>query len=694
MHSTLTRTLILGALLALPAGALVAAPAPKAKPKASAKPAAESHGLDLAGMDRTVKPGDDFYSYADGGWMKATEIPADRSSYGAFAILREQAGKRTVDLIQNASKSNTGDAKKIADFYAAFMDEKTIEEKGMRPIAAELAAIDAIGDKAALARFIGTQLRADVDPLNNAEIHTSRLFGIWVSPDFADPKHNVGYLLQGGLGMPDRDNYLATDEQATTQQKQYQQHIAATLKLAKLSDPEARAARVYELERRIAEAHATRTESAEVQNARRWPLAEFAINAPGFAWSEFFAGAGLSKQAHAYVWQPKAFTAIAAQVAAEPLDAWKDYLKFQAIDRAAPYLSSAFADERFRFHGTAMTGAPQQRERWKRGVDATNGALGSAVGRLYAARYFPPESKAAAQKMVKEIIAAFGKRVESLDWMSAETKAKAKAKLSTIYVGIGYPDRWTDYSNLVIKRDDALGNVERGERFNYHEQIAKLDKPVDKTEWWMTPQTVNAVNLPLQNALNFPAAILNPPFFDAKADPVVNFGGIGTVIGHEISHSFDDQGALFDAEGRLANWWTKEDFAHFNEAGNRLAAQYDTYEPLPGIHLSGKLTLGENIADVAGVAAAYDGYRMAYGGREAPTKHGLTGDQQFFLSFAQIWRTKTRPEALRNSLMTNGHAPGMFRAFTVRNIDAWYKAFDVKPGETLYLEPATRVRIW
>ena len=673
--------------------------------RAADTPRAEP-GIDLAGIDRSVAPGDDFFAYANGTWLKTTEIPADRAAWGSFAILAEEANRRTKELIQDAAtggkSTNDADARKVGDYYLAFMDEAAIETKGKAPIEPELAAIAALADKAALARFLGGQLRADVDPLNMTDFHTDRLFGLWVSPDFDRPAKNAAYLLQGGLGMPDRDNYTATDETSAALQAKYRVHIARLLELAGLSTPAesaARADRIYALEARIAATHATRTESMEVQRANnRWSLAEFSAKAPGLDWAQFFDAAGLgvkgARLTDLMVWHPGAVTGIAALAAAEPLAAWKDYLAFRAVDRAAPLLSKAFVDESFAFYGTALSGATQLRDRWKRAVDATNGALGEAVGKLYAAKYFPPEAKAAAQEMVQNIVTAFGKRVDNLAWMSPATRAKAKAKLATLYVGIGYPDRWRDYSGLSVARDDAFGNAVRSELFDYTSALAQLAQPVDKTQWWMTPQTVNAVNLPLQNAMNFPAAILQPPFFDAGTDPAQNYGGIGVVIGHEISHSFDDQGAQFDAGGRLANWWTDEDLQHFQAAAQRLTAQYDAYEPLPGSRVNGKLTLSENIADVAGIAAAYDGYRAVYGGKEGPSAQGLTGDQRFFLSFGQIWRSKMRPEALRSSLLTNGHAPGEFRADTVRNIDAWYKAFAIAPEGRLYLAPESRVAVW
>jgi putative endopeptidase len=656
------------------------------------------NSLDTVGMDKTVNPGDDFYGFANGGWMKATAIPADRAGFGLFSILDEEVSKRTAGLIQDAGKSKEGsgsDAGKIGAFYEAYMDENAIEKRGLTPLKGELDEIGAIADRTTLARVLGGQLRADVDALNNTNFHTDRLFGVWVSPDFSNPDRNVAYLLQGGLGLPDRDNYRNTGAKDVELQAKYRAHIIAVLKLANVPDADAKGARIYDLERRIADAHVSRTDSEDVLKANNpWRLQDFPTRAPGLEWGSYFEAAGLAGQPMIMVWQPSGVSGIAALVGSQPVDVWKEYLTFHVIDRASRLLPQAFADERFKFYGTALTGALKQRDRWKLAVSATGAALGDAVGKLYVQRYFSPEAKAQAQAMVKNIVAAFGRRIDSLDWMSPATRAKAKAKLDTLYVGIGYPEHWQDYSALKVERDDALGNAQRSELVRYRASLAKLGKPVDKSEWAMTPQTVNAVNLPLQNALNFPAAILNPPFFDVAADPVENYGAIGTVIGHEISHSFDDQGSQFDAAGRLLNWWTPEDFAHFGSSADRLAAEFDAYEPLPGLHVNGKLTLSENIADVAGVSASFDAYRSAYGNKAAPDLGGFTGDQRFFLAFAQAWRGKQRPEALRNLLMTDGHAPGEFRADTVRNIDAWYKAFDIQPGRKLYLKPEARVRVW
>ncbi len=654
------------------------------------------HGLDLAGMDKSVDPGDDFFGYTNGEWLKTTPIPNDRSSYGVFDILAEEANRRTSDLIKEAGKSaRDAEARLVGDYYDAYMDEKAIEAKGLSPLKAKLQQINAVTSKQALAQVLGGELRADVDPLNSTNFYTDRLFGLWISPDFNKPDHNIPYMLQGGLGLPDRESYLSTEANDVELQAKYRAHIAAVLKLAQITDADAQAARIYDLERKIANAHTSRTDSEDVHKANNpWRLRDFSSKAPGLDWGSFFKAAGLSGQPMIMVWHPGGVTGISALVGNQPLNVWKEYLTFRAIDRASALLPKAYADERFNFYGRTLSGVPQQRDRWKRAVSSTSNALGDAVGKLYVKRYFPPEAKAAVQAMVKNIILAFGRRIDNLDWMSPATRAKAKAKLDTLYVGIGYPEHWRDYSGLKIVRDDPLGNAERSELFDYRWSLSKLGKPVDRTEWWMTPQTVNAVNLPIQNGMNFPAAILSPPFFDLAADPVENYGSIGATIGHEISHSFDDQGSQFDAQGRLLNWWTPQDLAHFRAAADKLAAQYDAYEPLPGLHVSGKLTLSENIADVAGLSAAYDGYRSAYSGKPAPDSQGFTGDQRFFLAYGQSWRGKQRPETLRLQLTTDGHAPDEYRADTVRNLDAWYQAFSIQPGRKLYLSPESRVRVW
>src|SRR5207342_416412 len=415
---------------------------------------------------------------------------------------------------------------------------------------------------------------------------------------------------------------------------------------------------------------------------------------PGIDWPVFFEAAGLKGQPIVFAWQPGAITKLSALVASEPLETWKDYLRFHAINHGAGLLPKAYADAAFDFYGKQLQGTPKQQDRWKRGIAATNNDLGDAVGKSYVDRFFPASSKAEVESMVKGIVTAFDERLAGLDWMTPATKAKARDKVTHMRVMVGYPDSWRDYSTLEIKPDDALGNRMRAESFEYQHQLAKLGGAIDRGEWWMTPQTVNAVNLPLQNALNFPAAILEAPFFDPNADAAANYGSIGAVIGHEISHSFDNTGAEFDADGALRNWWTKEDMAHFKAAADRLVKQYDAYEPLPGLHLKGEQVLGENIADVAGLNAAHMAYVKSLGGKPAPVIDGMTGDQRFFLAFAQAWRGKVRDAALRAQIIGDGHAPGRYRAQTVRNIDAWYDAFGAKAGEALYLKPEDRVQVY
>ncbi|HYX28270.1 MAG TPA: M13 family metallopeptidase, partial [Pyrinomonadaceae bacterium] len=640
-------------------------------------------------------PGDDFFSYANGTWFRAAQIPADRSSYGAFDAVAEKVNQRTADIIKEADKSNDAETRKIGDYYDAFMDENAIESKGLNPIKSELDEIGSIADKTALAKVLGSQMRADVDPLNNTNFYTDRLFGIWVSPDFNNPTHNIAYLLQGGLGLPDRDNYLSAEKNNVELQSKYREHVATVLKLANIADADAKAARIYDLEKMIATAHVNRTDSEDVHKADNpWPLKDFSKQAPGLDWDTYFKAAGLSDQPMIVVWHPSGVTGISALVANQPLDVWKEYLTFHEIDRWSGLLPKPFAAERFKFYGTTLNGTPQQSDRWKRAVINTSGALGDAVGQLYVKKYFPPAAKAKIQAMVKDLIVAFGKRIDNLTWMSPATKTKAKAKLETLYVGVGYPEHWRNYSGLKILRDDPLGNAERSDLFDYQWTLSKLKEPVDRTEWWMTPQTVNAVNLPIQNGLNFPAAILNPPFFDMNADDAQNYGSMGATIGHEISHSFDDQGSQFDAYGKLLNWWTPQDAEHFRAAADRLAAEFDSYEPLPGMHVNGKLTLSENIADVAGLSVAYDAYRNSHPGKSSPNATGFTDDQRFFIAYGQSWRTKMRPEFLRVLLTTDGHAPDQYRADTVRNIDGWYQAFNIQAGRKLYLAPEARVRIW
>jgi len=658
----------------------------------------ETHGISVANMDQTVKPGDNFYEYANGGWLKRTEIPPDRAAVGLFSVLGDLSNKNTAALIAEIAKSNPtagSGARKVADLYNSYMDEADIEAKGLTPLRPHLDAIAAIRDKRELAHALGETLRADVDALNNTNFHTANLFGLWVAPGFNESEHYTAYVLQGGLQLPDREYYLGDNEQMRTIRAQYQAHVAAMLKLAGFADTDARASRIIELEHNIAKTHRSLAENEDIHKANNtWAQTDFASKAPGLDWAEYFRGAGISQQASFIVWQPEAFTGESALVASAPLDTWKDWLAFHLIEAYARVLPKALADEHFAFFGKTLNGTPEQQPRWRRGVFVVNDQLGGAVGQLYAQRYFSPEAKAAARAMVDHLIADYHKRLASLTWMDPATKAEADAKLSALYVGVGYPETWRDYSSYEVKADDIFGNMWRGDLSEYRREVARLGKAIDRKEWSMTPQTVDAVNLPLQNALNFPAAILQPPFFDPLAPAAANYGAIGAVIGHEISHTFDAEGSAFDAKGRVRNWWTAADMAHFQAATAKLAAQYDTYKPFPDLSVNGKQTIDEDIADLAGISDAYDGYRASLGGKPAPIVNGFSGDQQFFIAFAQAWGVKGREAALRQQVMADPHAPPEYRADTIRNLDAWYAAFDVKPGEKLYLGQPERVRIW
>ena len=692
--------IVFGRRIVLPATTLVlilsASPRLQAEPKAATTPAAT--GLDLAGIDHTVAPGDDFFRHANGAWLKTTEIPPDRAAMGPGQVAADLTNQRTAELIQQAANGNAAAgsvSRKIGDYYTSFMDEAGIEAMGRKPLQPSLDRIAAIAGRQELARFLGSRLRADVDALNSTNFYTGNLFGLWVAQDLDDPSRYVPFLMQGGLDMPERTYYLDPSPSMADIRTRFQTHIAHVLDLAQVPDAAARAARIFDLERRIAEVHGKREDSEDVRKSNNhWSRADFDAKAPGLDWSAYFGAAGLGDQKDFVVWHPSAVVGEAALAASQPLEIWKDYLTFHALDENAAVLPRAFGEESFAFHGTVLAGVPQRRDRWKRAVDATSAALGEAVGQLYTDRYFPPAAKARVEAMVGNIKAAFGRRIDQLEWMAPSTKARARAKLDVLKVGVGYPDSWRDYSALEVVKGDALGNAERAEMFEYRRNLAKLGKPVDRSEWVMTPQTVNAVNLPAVNALNFPAAMLQPPYFDPSRPVAMDYGAIGAVIGHEISHSFDDQGAQFDASGRLQNWWTDEDRAHFEASAAKLVQQYGAYRPFPDLAVNGKLTLSENIADVAGLSAAYDAYRLSLGGKPAPVVAGLSGDQQFFLSFAQSWRLKVREPALRQQIVGDGHAPDEYRADTVRNADPWYAAFDVKPGQKQYLAPTDRVRVW
>ena len=683
------------------AKAKATASASSAKAAATATAAAKPNiGIDLSGIDHSVKPGDNFFMYANGDWYKKATIPDDRSSIGNFLTIYERTQKRIAKIVQNAADSHPAagsEPAKIADYYAAFMDTKAIEKNGLKPIQSELDAIKGIKSRRDLARVLGSRLRQDEDPVNNTDFHTDHLFGLFVAQGLTDPSHNIAYLLQGGLTLPSRNYYLSSDKTMAGYRTKYKTYITELLKQAGTPHPEAEARRVFNLEMKIAKAQESLVESQDVHKANNlWTMRDFARKAPGLDWTAYFKAAGLSGQKVIDVWQPPAFAKLSKLVASQPLADWRALLRFHTLDDAASLLPKTYADLAFDFHGKTLTGVPKQQPRTQRAIAATSGALGDAVGKIYVKQYFPPAAKKQVEDLVHNLIAAFGTRLDHLKWMTPATRAKAKEKLDTLKVFVGYPDKghWRSYANLKVSADNPLANAMAVSKFRYEYALSKLGKPVDRANWWMRPQTVNALNIPLENALNFPAAILQPPFFDPKADPAHNYGAIGAIIGHEISHSFDNMGSQFDAQGRMHNWWTPADKKHFEAATHKLVEQFNQYVALPGLHVNGQQTLGEDIADLSGLTVAYAAYHKSLDGKPAPVIDGLTGDQRFFLSFGQAWRSKMRDAALRGRVNTDVHAPPQFRAETVRNLDAWYKAFDVKPGQKLYLKPDQRVRIW
>jgi putative endopeptidase len=646
-------------------------------------------------MDRSIKPGDDFYRYANGGWLRAVAIPAGQSTYDTRAMLTEKTSQRVRSLIQDAGAARPvrgSIAQKVGDYYASFMDADGIEAKTLTPLAEEMARISAITNKASLSAYLGTTLNTEVDGLTANSDH---VFGVWVNQSFRDSKHCVFHLLQGGLGMPDRDNYLDPAPKMAELRAHYQAHIATILKLADVGDAEAKATRILSLEIRMAQAHAPDADAADVfKQNNPWKRADFGIKAPGMDWNAYFKSAGVAGQSEFIVWQPSAVAGTSALVGSEGIDLWKDYLRFHLIEHYAGVLPKAVATEDFAFYGTILSGTQQVPDRSKGAIAATNAALGQAVGQLYAQRYFPPEAKAKAQAMVSDLIAAYRTRIANLNWMSPLTKEKALAKLASLRTGIGYPDKWIDYSTLDVQRGDAFGNMRRAEAFNRLRNLAKLRQPADPDEWRIDPQIVGAVIVFTPNTETFSAGLLQPPYFDSQGDAASNYGSAGAGIAHEISHIFDELGKIYDDQGRLGDWWTAEDVANYQVVTAKLAAQFDGYCPLSDLCVNGKQVLTENIADLAGLLAAHDAYVLSRKGKSDVVIGGLTGEQRFFLAFAQRWR-KIQPEAaLRRQITTDTHSPGEFRSDTVRNVEAWYKAFDIAPGDKLYLKPEDRVGIW
>jgi putative endopeptidase len=645
------------------------------------KPQYGTFGFDTAGMDKSVAAGDDFFEYANGLWARNTPIPADKARYGMFNVLDDLSKERTRTIIEEQSKDP---ASKIGNAFASFMDEATIESKGLTPFEPWLNEVRAIKSKKDLPK-----LYSDADRLG---INTP--FPMFVGQDRKASDQYALNVFQGGLGMPDRDYYLSSDPKLVETRAKYLEHLKNMLTLAGEANAAARAKAILAYETKIAKVHWPRADSRDANKTyNKMTLAEVRKAAPGFDFPQLLKDDGANVD-YVIVFQPSAFKGISALLGSTPLPVLRDQLLVRSLDSYSDYLPKKFDDENFAFYRTALSGVPEQEPRWKRAVNFTVGTLGDDVSKLYVAKYFPPETKAAADKLVHNLIDAMGRRIDGLDWMSADTKAKAHAKLAAFTPKIGYPSQWRDMSGLVIARDDLLGNAMRSNRFEFDYQLGKLGGAIRRWEWGMTPMEINAYSNSTMVEIVFPAAILQPPFFDPNADAAVNYGGIGAVIGHEMSHQFDDQGSKYDLHGNLIDWWTPADAKNFQARLDKYEAQINSYEPLPGMHVNGKLTMGENVADLAGLSVAHDAYLASLNGAPPPVIDGFTADQRFYLGWAQVWRCNDREEALRQQLLTNPHSPCRVRTDVVRNMDPWYSAFEVKPGQKLYLTPEQRVRIW
>jgi predicted metalloendopeptidase len=656
--------------------------------KSAAGDATLTSGIDQTCFDKSVRPQDDLFRAVNGRWLAETEIPADRSDYGSFAILAEHVENDLREIVENCAAAKDNDAgserRKVGDLYSCFMDDARIERLGTDPIAPQLAMIDAIRNKAELismmARFSTLGVPA---PL-----------GCSVSLDAKKSDQYILHLYQSGLGLPDRDYYF--DDKFKVTLAAYQAYIQQMLALAKIAGAERSAADIVAFETRIAKAQWSKLENRDADKTyNKMAIADLTKLTPGFDWPLYFQSIGAADVREVIVAQPSYLVSMAELLNAIPLETWKVWLKLNTLHRYASLLNTDLADADFAFYGATLRGVPVDRPRWKRGIAIVEGCLGEAVGKLYVEKRFPPEAKTRMDRMVKNIIETYRLSFQQLDWMSPATKEKALAKLVMFTPKIGYPTKWRDYASLEIRPDDLVGNVDRHATHEWNRDLNKIGKPVDREEWHATPQTINAYYNASQNEIIFPAGILQPPFFNLAADDAVNYGGIGAVIGHEIGHGFDDQGSKWDGAGNLVKWWTPDDRKEFDKRGDALAAQYDAFEPFPGFKVNGRFTLGENIGDLAGLSIAYRAYRLSLGGQEAPVIDGSTGDQRFFIGWAQVWRRKHREADLKNRLITDPHSPAEYRVNgMVRNIPAFYKAFGVTEGDKLYLPPERRVTIW
>ena len=680
----------------------VAAPAPAAKPAAAAAPATTLvSGVDVQSFDNSVPPGEDFYRHINGKWLATTEIPADKSKFGTGTIVFDRIQDNLHTLIDDAAAGKISDAKvdtkKIGDFYAAFMDETNLETLDVKPLASAFARIDALKNQKDVAVEIA-KLNRETGSATPFGLAPNAPVLVAVHQDNRDATKYVADLQQGGLGLPDRDYYLK-DEDAKLKgmRADYRKHVEKMLGMAGDAQAAANADAIVAFETALAKAQWDKVALRDpIKAYNKVELTKLATLAPGFEWDAFLDSAGIKgKVDSVIVGQPTYMTAFAKLAGATPLPTWKAYLRFRVLSTNASLLSKRFVDENFAFKGTVLNGVPQNEPRWKRGLTLVNASIGEELGKLYSAKYFPAESKARAQQLVSNILAAFKQGIDQLDWMTPETKQAAQAKLAKFTPKIGYPDKWRDYSSINVDKGDLVGDVSRAVQFDYQRNINKLGQPIDRSEWGMTPQTLNAYYNPELNEIVFPAAILQPPYFDAKADDAVNYGGIGAVIGHEISHGFDDQGAQYDGDGNLRDWWSKADHEKFAAKTKALVDEYSAFEPVAGYHINGELTLGENIADNSGLAVAYKAYQIALAGKPAPVLDGLTGDQRFYAGFATVWRAKMRDNAIIAQIKADPHSIAEYRAKgTVVNQPAFYTAWNVKEGDKMFVAPEKRVIIW
>ena len=646
-------------------------------------------GINKKNMDTKVKPGDNFANYVNGAWMKTMKIPADKASYGAFDMLYDQSQKDVKAIIEEAAKSNAADGtdeQKIGDYYASFMDRKGRNAKGTTPIQSEMKTIDAIANYNDLASFFGTANRTGVSIPFNISVYT----------DFKDPTKNILITWQGGIGLPEKEYYTSTDPKMADIRKKYVAHVEKMLQLGGLENPAENAAKIMALETSIASQHMRKEDTRDMMKLyNKYATADLKTLMPDFNWTAMLTKASVEKEKSIVVTQVDYIKSLNNIIKSTPIDTWKIYLKWGLINKSASLLTAELDNQNFEFYSKTLNGTEKQEEDWKRAVSTVNGGLGEVVGKVYVEKHFSPEAKERMVTMVKNLLKAYAESIKKLDWMSPATKKEALKKVDKFMIKIGYPDKWRDYSSLKIAKNDLYGNSQRATEFEYQRNLNKLGKPVDRTEWGMNPQTVNAYYNPSLNEIVFPAAILQPPFFDLKADDAVNYGAIGAVIGHEIGHGFDDQGSTFDGNGVLKNWWTDADLTAFKSKTGALIAQYNSFKAFSDLSVNGTFTLGENIGDLGGLSIAIKAYKESLGGKEAPVMDGFTGMQRVFLGWGQVWGEKSREEALRSQIARDPHSPAKFRINgVVRNVPEFYEAFNIKPTDSLYLAPEKRVKIW